>query len=204
MRLSFKDLQLLAAADSEVKTTSKAQGIKSDFIFPFTDRIGFWDTDSCQECCGGICVDAVRLFIPAGAVTLSWRRICQTPSPVGGSSLQRPGLSSVLSAMDEGTASETVPDLKDIEVKIGRKTPDGLLRWMREEASSYRGDAKLSNPQDGGKETGMMSLDEKIRKLKVEMVSACVCACALLSGMKFSEGTTVLTIPINDKLVLIN
>ncbi|KAF3835361.1 hypothetical protein F7725_027919 [Dissostichus mawsoni] len=25
--------------------------------------------------------------------------------------------------MDEGTASETVPDLKDIEVKIGRKTP---------------------------------------------------------------------------------
>lgn len=79
--------------------------------------------------------------------------------------------------MDEGTVSETVPDLKDIEVKIGRKTPEGLLRWMREEASTYRGDAKMSAPQDASKETGMMSLDEKIRKLKAEMVSVCVRAC---------------------------
>lgn len=89
--------------------------------------------------------------------------------------------------MDEGTASESVPDLKDIEVKIGRKTPEGLLRWMREEASSYRGDAKLSTAQDGSKEPGMMSLDEKIRKLKVEMVSACVRVRALLSRMKCHE-----------------
>uniref|UniRef100_H3DL78 Leucine rich adaptor protein 1 n=1 Tax=Tetraodon nigroviridis TaxID=99883 RepID=H3DL78_TETNG len=57
--------------------------------------------------------------------------------------------------MDEGTVSETVPDLKDIEVKIGRKTPEGLLRWMREEASSHRGDAKTSAPQDAREETGM-------------------------------------------------
>ncbi|XP_073332573.1 leucine rich adaptor protein 1 [Pagrus major] len=71
--------------------------------------------------------------------------------------------------MDEGTASETIPDLKDIEVKIGRKTPEGLLRWMREDASSLRGDAKLSAAHDTGKETGRKSLDEKIRKLKVEM-----------------------------------
>lgn len=76
--------------------------------------------------------------------------------------------------MDEGTVSESVPDLKDLEVKIGRKTPEGLLRWMREEAPSYRADAKTSAPQDGGKETGKMSLDEKIRKLKAEMVSVCV------------------------------
>lgn len=75
--------------------------------------------------------------------------------------------------MDEGTVSETVPDLKDIEVKIGRKTPEGLLRWMREEASSHRGDVKMSAPQDGGQETEMVSLDEKIRKLKAEMVSVC-------------------------------
>lgn len=73
--------------------------------------------------------------------------------------------------MDEGTVSDTVPDLKDIEVKIGRKTPEGLLRWMREEASSHRGDAKMSAPQDGGQEPEMVSLDEKIRKLKAEMVS---------------------------------
>lgn len=72
--------------------------------------------------------------------------------------------------MDEGTASETIPDLKDIEVKIGRKTPEGLLRWMREEASSLRGDAKLpAAAHDTSKETGRKSLDEKIRKLKMEM-----------------------------------
>ncbi|KAL3047152.1 hypothetical protein OYC64_021388 [Pagothenia borchgrevinki] len=71
--------------------------------------------------------------------------------------------------MDEGTASETVPDLKDIEVKIGRKTPEGLLRWMREEASSHRGDAKPATALDTSKETGRKSLDDKIRKLKLEM-----------------------------------
>ena len=109
--------------------------------------------------------------------------------------------------MDEGTASETIPDLKDIEVKIGRKTPEGLLRWMREEASSLRGDGKLSAAYDAGKETGKKSLDEKIKKLKVEMVSVCVrarmCARArggtscwtcgrLFSRMSFAEVTTVL------------
>ncbi|XP_028260202.1 leucine rich adaptor protein 1 [Parambassis ranga] len=73
--------------------------------------------------------------------------------------------------MDEGTASETIPDLKDIEAKIGRKTPEGLLRWMREEASSARGDAKLAAAHDDTNkgETGKKSLDEKIRKLKMEM-----------------------------------
>ncbi|XP_008294441.1 leucine rich adaptor protein 1 [Stegastes partitus] len=72
--------------------------------------------------------------------------------------------------MDEGSVSETIPDLKDIEVKIGRKTPEGLLRWMREEASSLRGDAKLvAAAHDTSKETGRKSLDEKIRKLKMEM-----------------------------------
>lgn len=88
--------------------------------------------------------------------------------------------------MDEGSASETLPDLKDIELKIGRKIPEGLLRWMREEASSLRGDAKLSAPQDSCKETGRKSLDEKIRKLKVEMVSVCmpVCVCVCCVGAR--------------------
>ncbi|XP_054458920.1 leucine rich adaptor protein 1 [Anoplopoma fimbria] len=72
--------------------------------------------------------------------------------------------------MEEGTAIETIPDLKDIEVKIGRKTPEGLLRWMRDEASSLRGDAKLTTAHDTSKETGKKSLDEKIRKLKMEML----------------------------------
>uniref|UniRef100_A0A667YI91 Leucine rich adaptor protein 1 n=1 Tax=Myripristis murdjan TaxID=586833 RepID=A0A667YI91_9TELE len=64
---------------------------------------------------------------------------------------------------------ETVPDLRDIEVKIGRKTPEGLLRWMREEASAVRGDAKVAAAHDASKDAGKKSLDEKIRKLKVEM-----------------------------------
>uniref|UniRef100_A0A8C6UGJ3 Leucine rich adaptor protein 1 n=1 Tax=Neogobius melanostomus TaxID=47308 RepID=A0A8C6UGJ3_9GOBI len=69
------------------------------------------------------------------------------------------------------TTSENVPDLKDIEMKIGRKTPEGLLRWMREEATSHRGDAnnKMSAANDTGKDTGKRSLDEKIRKLRIEM-----------------------------------
>ncbi|XP_029356060.1 leucine rich adaptor protein 1 [Echeneis naucrates] len=71
--------------------------------------------------------------------------------------------------MEEGTASEAVPDLKDIEMKLGRKTPEGLLRWMQEEASSLRGDAKPTAAHDTSQETGKKSLDEKIRKLKVEM-----------------------------------
>uniref|UniRef100_A0A3Q3LSM7 Leucine rich adaptor protein 1 n=2 Tax=Mastacembelus armatus TaxID=205130 RepID=A0A3Q3LSM7_9TELE len=71
--------------------------------------------------------------------------------------------------MDEGTASESIPDLKDIEVKIGRKTPEGLLRWLREETSSLRGDNKLTAAHDTSKETGKKSLDEKLRKLRIEM-----------------------------------
>lgn len=71
---------------------------------------------------------------------------------------------------ESSTTSENVPDLKDIEVKIGRKTPEGLLRWMREEATSHRGDAnKMTVAHDSSKDTGRRSLDEKIRKLRVEM-----------------------------------
>ncbi|KAM4575130.1 leucine rich adaptor protein 1 [Fundulus diaphanus] len=71
--------------------------------------------------------------------------------------------------MDEGTGGDTIPDLKDIETKIGRKTPEGLLRWMREDASSLRGDGRPATPQDSGKDAGRKSLDEKIRKLRTEM-----------------------------------
>lgn len=92
--------------------------------------------------------------------------------------------------MDEGTVSESIPDLKDIEAKIGRKTPEGLLRWMREESSSLRADAKLALAHDAGKETGMKSLDEKIRKLKMEMVrihSSHICARRMRGRLLFSR-----------------
>lgn len=92
--------------------------------------------------------------------------------------------------MDEGTVSESIPDLKDIEAKIGRKTPEGLLRWMREESSSLRADAKLALAHDTGKETGMKSLDEKIRKLKMEMVrihSSHICARRMRGRLVFQD-----------------
>ncbi|XP_071011834.1 leucine rich adaptor protein 1 [Oncorhynchus clarkii lewisi] len=72
--------------------------------------------------------------------------------------------------MDEGTAAnESIPDLKDLEVKIGWKTPEGLLKCMREEASSHRGDVKLNSLETKDRDITGRSLDEKIRKLKVDM-----------------------------------
>ncbi|XP_028857657.1 leucine rich adaptor protein 1-like [Denticeps clupeoides] len=70
--------------------------------------------------------------------------------------------------MEEGSANETAPDLKDLEVKIGRKTPEGLLRWMREEAA-HHGDAKLNHQEARDHDPEKRSLDEKIRKLRLEM-----------------------------------
>ncbi|KAM8889033.1 leucine rich adaptor protein 1 [Synchiropus picturatus] len=75
-----------------------------------------------------------------------------------------------MTTMEEASTSETVPDLKDVEAKIGRKTPEGLLRWMREEATAARGDVSVAKAEDSVKVTGRKSLDEKIRKLKVEML----------------------------------
>ncbi|XP_026869390.2 leucine rich adaptor protein 1 isoform X1 [Electrophorus electricus] len=68
--------------------------------------------------------------------------------------------------MEEVAGSESIADLKDIEAKIGRKTPEGLLRWMREEPAS-RGDRKLSCPESSDSEK--KGLDAQIRKLKVDM-----------------------------------
>lgn len=82
--------------------------------------------------------------------------------------MSRLGLLIVLT-MEEGNTSESVPDLKDLEVKVGRKTPEGLLKWMREEAA-HRGESKSNVPECIDRDPARKSLDEKIRKLKVEMV----------------------------------
>lgn len=70
--------------------------------------------------------------------------------------------------MEEVSGSECVPDLKELEVKVGRKTPEGLLRWMRQDAAQ-RGEQTLTTRQESA-DSGEHALDEKIRKLKVEMV----------------------------------
>ncbi|KAJ7986321.1 hypothetical protein DPEC_G00338720 [Dallia pectoralis] len=75
--------------------------------------------------------------------------------------------------MDEcANVNEPFPDLTDLEAKIGQKTPEGLLNWMRGEASAHRGDAKQKSPLETKDReiTGRnKSLDEKIRKLKADM-----------------------------------
>lgn len=65
--------------------------------------------------------------------------------------------------MEESNTCESVPDLKDLELKVGRKTPEGLLKWMREEHKMN------SHHQTDNNETEKKGLDEKIRKLKTEM-----------------------------------
>lgn len=75
--------------------------------------------------------------------------------------------------MEEVSGSECVPDLKELEVKVGRKTPEGLLRWMRQDAAQRGEQNKVTRQECTASEEH--GLDEKIRKLKVEMVS-------LLSG----------------------
>ncbi|XP_016303329.1 leucine rich adaptor protein 1-like [Sinocyclocheilus anshuiensis] len=65
--------------------------------------------------------------------------------------------------MEESNTCESVPDLKDLELKVGRKTPEGLLKWMREEHKM------ISHQQTDNNETEKKGLDEKIRKLKMEM-----------------------------------
>ncbi|XP_066521782.1 leucine rich adaptor protein 1 [Hoplias malabaricus] len=68
--------------------------------------------------------------------------------------------------MDEVGSSENVPDLKDLELKVGRKTPEGLLKWMRQDVGLH-GHPKPSCPESG--QTEKKGLDEKIRRLRVEM-----------------------------------
>ncbi|NP_001099178.1 leucine rich adaptor protein 1 [Danio rerio] len=64
---------------------------------------------------------------------------------------------------ESNNTCESVPDLKDLELKVGRKTPEGLLKWMREEHKM------VSHHQTDNNETEKKGLDGKIRKLKMEM-----------------------------------
>ncbi|KAG8547430.1 hypothetical protein GDO81_028376 [Engystomops pustulosus] len=50
------------------------------------------------------------------------------------------------------------PELRDVERKVGRKTPESLLRWMREEPTLR---------SDG---TGTRGLDRKMEALRLELV----------------------------------
>ncbi|XP_041133191.1 leucine rich adaptor protein 1-like [Polyodon spathula] len=72
--------------------------------------------------------------------------------------------------LDE-TIIESLPDLKDVESKIGRKTPEGLLRWLREDSALLLGGNTLNPGESKERDPlpGKKGLDEKIRNLKLEM-----------------------------------
>uniref|UniRef100_UPI00398F1344 leucine rich adaptor protein 1 n=1 Tax=Pristiophorus japonicus TaxID=55135 RepID=UPI00398F1344 len=81
----------------------------------------------------------------------------------------------------EEAASESLRDLKDLESKVGRKTPEGLLRWLREDTARPAGE-QLDHPGASGEQAAPGSgaggspgkrlpqgLAEKIRVLRLEM-----------------------------------
>uniref|UniRef100_A0A4W3HZ16 Leucine rich adaptor protein 1 n=1 Tax=Callorhinchus milii TaxID=7868 RepID=A0A4W3HZ16_CALMI len=59
--------------------------------------------------------------------------------------------------MEANTRGDALPELRDLETKVGRRTADGLLRWLREDSGA---DTRV--PQTQG-------LAEKIRILRLEM-----------------------------------
>lgn len=69
--------------------------------------------------------------------------------------------------MEEESLDNSFPELKDLEKKIGRKTPDVLLSWMKD--ATRRGE--LSSDCSQVKENGTFgqSLNDKIKQLKFEM-----------------------------------
>ncbi|XP_072919081.1 leucine rich adaptor protein 1 [Hemitrygon akajei] len=76
----------------------------------------------------------------------------------------------------EDSMSEALPELKDLEHKVGRKMPDGLLRWLREDSARPSGDkAEAPGPGAGGEPVPApgrrlpQGLAEKIRVLRLEM-----------------------------------
>uniref|UniRef100_A0A8C7VNT5 Leucine rich adaptor protein 1 n=1 Tax=Oncorhynchus mykiss TaxID=8022 RepID=A0A8C7VNT5_ONCMY len=62
---------------------------------------------------------------------------------------------------------DSFPDLKELENKIGMKTPESLLRWMQGDASL--GAEWSSNRPEGRDNRTSDSLTDRIRNLKLEM-----------------------------------
>ncbi|XP_078075532.1 leucine rich adaptor protein 1 [Mustelus asterias] len=77
----------------------------------------------------------------------------------------------------EESASELLPDLKDLESKVGRKTPEGLLRCLRED-TARAAEEKMDNAGASGEQAALFpghckrlppGLAEKIRVLRLDM-----------------------------------
>ena len=81
----------------------------------------------------------------------------------------------------EGTAESQTPDLRDLEGKVGRKTPEGLLRGLRGEWEPGTSGAVLLS---GAPSTGH-SLGDKIMALRMELVSV---GCTGRGGTSLQRG----------------
>ncbi|KAM8935732.1 leucine rich adaptor protein 1 [Lycaon pictus] len=66
----------------------------------------------------------------------------------------------------EGTAESQTPDLRDVEGKVGRKTPEGLLRGLRGEGEPGTSGAPLLPGAPGAGH----GLGDKIMALRMELV----------------------------------
>ena len=79
--------------------------------------------------------------------------------------------------MAEEILNDSFPDLKEVENKVGRKTPESLLIWMRDAAD--REDGWRSDVVDRGDRSSAFagSFADKISNLKQDMVKE---SCRLL------------------------
>lgn len=91
--------------------------------------------------------------------------------------------------MAEEIINDSLPDLKELENKVGRKTPESLLMWMRDAAD--RGEAWRSDEVDRSERRFTFNdhFSEKINSLKQEMVRIpfhsyeFVCSCMFFCGI---------------------
>ena len=72
--------------------------------------------------------------------------------------------------MAEESLSDSFPELKEVENKLGRKTPESLLIWMRDVVDC--GDGWTSDEVDRGEQGSAFSggFSDKISSLRQEMV----------------------------------
>ncbi|KAL7985128.1 hypothetical protein Chor_003698 [Crotalus horridus] len=68
-----------------------------------------------------------------------------------------------MEVLGSGAELSLPPDLKDLEMKLGQKPPDGLIRWLRGDPAAHL----LRNSPNRGPRHG---LGEKIKALKVELM----------------------------------
>lgn len=65
--------------------------------------------------------------------------------------------------MAEENTNDSFPELREVENKIGRKTPESLLIWMKDAADCGDG-------EDHGSALSSDGFSDKISNLKQEMV----------------------------------